>query len=110
MHKTLLGGLAAVALALGAAPAMAQTVEFTVINDSSIDLHYFYTTPSTDENWGEDLLEDLGVLEAGYQATATIGDGSTECLYDFKFVGGNGEELIVPEVDICSLDSYTLTD
>ena len=110
MNKTLLGGMAALALLASAMPAMAQTVEFTVINNSSVDLHYFYTTPSTEESWGEDLLAELGVLESGYEATATIGDGSDECIYDFKFLGENGEELIVPAIDICTLDSYTLTD
>lgn len=107
MKKTLLGGLAAIALIASAAPAMAA--EFTVINNSSVDLHYFYASPSSDKNWGEDLLADMGVLEAGYQATATIG-GSDECIYDFKFLGPNGEELIVPDIDICTLESYTLTD
>jgi hypothetical protein len=110
MKNNIFAGIAALALFASTLPAAAETVEFTIINQSSIDLHYFYTTPSTDESWGEDLLEDLGILEAGYQATATIGDGSDQCLYDFKFLGENGEELIVPEIDICSLDSYTLTD
>jgi len=56
MKSHLLGGLAALALVAGIAPAAAQTVEFTVINNSSYDLHYFYTTPSNDDTWGEDLL------------------------------------------------------
>lgn len=110
MNKNILGVLSAIAITAAATPAFAQTVEFTVINESSVDLHYFYTSPSNDADWGNDLLEDLGVLEAGYQATASIGDGSDQCLYDFKFLGENGEELIVSEIDICSLDSYTITD
>lgn len=109
MNKHVLGGLVAAVLVAGALPAAAQT-EFTIINNSAVDLHYFYTTPSNDESWGEDLLANLGVLEAGFQATATIDDGSGECVYDFKFQGENGEELIVNEVDICSLASYTLED
>src|SRR5690606_17041828 len=104
------GGLAALALVVGTAPAMAQNVEFTIINESSVNLHYFYASASNDENWGSDLLEDLGVLEAGYQATALIGDGSDQCLYDFRFEGENGEELTASAVDICTLDSYTLID
>jgi hypothetical protein len=110
MFKCLAGGLAALVLVAGATPALAQTVEFTVINNSSYDLHYFYTTPSNEDSWGEDLLGDTGILEAGYQATATIGDGSDQCLYDFRFVMENDAELIEPEVDICQLDSYTIND
>ncbi len=110
MKTHLLGGLAALALVAGMQPAAAQTVEFTVINNSSYDLHYFYTTPSNENSWGDDLLGDSGILEAGYQATATIGDGSDECLYDFKFVMDNGAELIEPAIDICNLSSYTIND
>ncbi|MBJ7577224.1 MULTISPECIES: hypothetical protein [unclassified Devosia] len=110
MAKNILAAIGAVALLAAATPAMAETVEFQIINNSSIDLHYFYTTPSNEDSWGEDLLENLGVLEAGFEATATIGDGSDQCLYDFKFVGAEEEELIVNEVDICSLASYTLQD
>lgn len=110
MNKFVLGGLAALALVAGVAPAAAQTVEFTVINNSSVDLHYFYTTPSNDNNWGTDLLGETGILQAGYQATATIGDGSDQCLYDFRFVMSNGSELVEPKIDICKLSSYTIND
>src|SRR5690606_532390 len=55
--KTYLGGsLAALALLVGALPAAAQNVEFTLINASSHSLHYFYTNPSNSDAWGEDLL------------------------------------------------------
>lgn len=110
MKTCLLGGLAALALVAGILPAAAQTVEFTVINNSSYDLHYFFTTPSNESNWGGDLLGESGILEAGYQATATIGDGSDQCLYDFRFVMENGAELVEPQIDICTLNSYTIND
>lgn len=110
MNTLLTGGLAALALLAGILPATAQTVEFTLINNSSQSLHYFYTTPSSENSWGEDLLGPDGTLEAGYQGTVTIGDGSDQCLYDFRFETGEGNMLEVPQVDICSLNSYTLTD
>ncbi|MBO9588593.1 hypothetical protein [Devosia sp.] len=110
MKTELLGAFAALAFVAGVAPAAAQTVEFTLINESSQALHYFYTSPSNDNNWGYDLLGDSGTLESGYNGTVTIGDGSEECIYDFKFVMDSGAELIEPGIDICSLGSYTITD
>ncbi|MDB5621566.1 MAG: hypothetical protein JWR39_129 [Devosia sp.] len=104
------GAALAALMILGAAPASAQTVEFTLINNSSQALHYFYTTPSTEENWGDDLLGEDGTLESGEQGAVTIGDGSDQCLYDFRFETGEGNLLEVPAIDICTLDSYTLTD
>lgn len=110
MNAIFKGSLAALALLVSALPSLAQTVEFTLINDSARSLHYFYTSPSNDTNWGYDLLGDDGTLESGYEGTVTIGDGSDECLYDFKFVMEDGSETVVSEVDICSLDSYTIYD
>ena len=110
MKTKLLGALAALALVAGVAPAMAQNIEFTLINNSSQALHYFYAAPSNTDEWGDDLLGDTGTLEAGYQATTYIYDGSDQCLYDFRFETAEGAELEAFEVDICTLNSYTLTD
>ena len=110
MSFNLKGGLAVLALLASAMPAAAQTVEFTLINNSARALHYFYTSPSNDSNWGYDLLGDDGILQSGYQGTVTIGDGSDQCEYDFKFVMEDESETVINGVDICELDSYTLTD
>jgi hypothetical protein len=104
------GSLAALALLASAVPSLAQTVEFTLINNSSRSLHYFYTSPSNDSSWGYDLLGETGTLEAGYEGTVTIGDGSDQCLYDFRFVMEDESETVINEVDICSLSSYTIHD
>ncbi|MGV8832725.1 MAG: hypothetical protein ACOH2N_12180 [Devosia sp.] len=104
------GGLAALVLLASALPAAAETVEFTLINNSSQTLQYFYTTPSNEDSWGEDLLGPEGTLESGMQGTVTIGDESDQCVYDFRFETGEGALLEVPEIDICTLNSYTLND
>lgn len=110
MTFKLRGAMAALALLAGALPAAAQTVEFTLINNSARALHYFYTSPTNDANWGYDLLGEDGTLESGYQGTVTIGDGSDQCVYDFKFVMDDESETIISEVDICALNEYTIYD
>ena len=72
--------------------------------------HYFYTSPSNDSSWGYDLLGDDGILQSGYQGTVTIGDGSDQCEYDFKFVMEDESETVINGVDICSLNEYTIYD
>lgn len=101
---------ALMAAAAVATPAAAQNVEFTLTNASSYTVTYFYASPSNEQAWGEDLLAAVGVLESGYQGTVFIGDGSDQCLYDFRFETAEGPELEVFEVDICELNSYTLND
>jgi hypothetical protein len=110
MGFNLRGGLAALALLVSAFPAAAQDIAFTLHNDSSQTLHYFYAAPSNTSDWGDDLLGDSGILEPGYQATTYIYDGSDQCLYDFRFETAEGGMLEAWEVDICNLDSYTITD
>lgn len=110
MNSFIKGGLAAVLLLAGALPAAAETVEFTLINNSSQSLHYFYTNPSNMDEWGDDLLGEDGTLEPGEQGTVTIGDGSDQCEYDFRFETGEGAVLEVTNIDICTLNTYTLND
>lgn len=110
MSFKLKGAMVALALLAGALPAAAQDLEFKLINNSSQALHYFYTAPSNTSDWGDDLLGDSGTLESGFESSVLIGDGSDQCLYDFRFETGEGALLEVFEVDICELNSYTLTD
>lgn len=110
MGFKLTGGLAALVLLAGAVPAFAQNVEFTLINNSSYALHYIYTTPSESDEWGDNLLGDEGVLESGAQGVVSIGDGSDQCLYDFRFETEEGHTVEAEGVDICTLANYTVSD
>jgi hypothetical protein len=110
MNNLVKGAIVAVAFVGGALPAAAQNIEFTLINNSSQSLHYMYAAPSTTTEWGDDLLGETGTLEPGEQGIVFIGDGSDQCLYDFRFETAEGGELDAYEVDICELGSYTLTD
>lgn len=110
MNTIIKGGVAALVLLGSALPAAAEDVYFTLYNESSRSLHYFYASPSASTKWGLDLLRGGHTLRAGYNGTVTIADGSTECYYDFKFVLADSSETIVNDVDICTLGSYTIYD
>ena len=110
MHIITRGAVAAMLVTASALPALGEDIYFTLINESNRSLHYFYAAPSSDSYWGEDLLAGGHTLSGGYQGTVTIADGSTECLYDFKFVMQDGSESVVSKVNICDLGSYTIHD
>lgn len=99
---------AAFALFALATPALAEDVEFDLINDSSADLSELYVSPVGTDSWGEDIL-GTDVLAVGENGVVTITDGSEVCDYDMRFVMADGGEL-VREADICELSSFTLTD
>jgi hypothetical protein len=110
MNRIIRGGAAALVLLGGALPAVAEDIYFTLYNESSRSLHYFYASPSVSSNWGPDLLRGGHTLSAGYNGTVTIADGSTECYYDFKFIMADSSETVVEEINICELGSYTIYD
>ncbi len=99
---------AAAALALSATSAFAEDLYFQVINNSSLHVDYFYASPSNTSDWGPDLLGPNNRLYAYSQGTATIADGSNQCLYDFKYVMSDGQVYYEERIDLCSLGSYTI--
>lgn len=98
----------AAAFLLGAIglPAVAQDVQYELVNQSGLTLMEFYTSPVADGSWGEDLL-GANVLPSGESGTVTIADGEATCDYDLRFVFEDGQEM-VDSVNICELASYTL--
>lgn len=92
--------------AVAAAPAMAQDVQFELYNNSGLTLMEFYTSPASSDSWGPDILGS-GVVAPGTSGIVTIGDGSSECVYDILSVMEDGQQ-IQDQVDICSMSSYTL--
>ncbi|MGB3338531.1 MAG: hypothetical protein WBA73_15260 [Devosia sp.] len=110
MNTIIKGAVAGLALLGSAVPTTAEDIYFTLYNESTRSLHYFYASPSASTSWGGDLLSGGHTLSAGYTGTVTIADGSTECYYDFKFVMVDGSETVVNEINICDLGSYTIYD
>ena len=99
----LLGALTVTVLS---GPARAADVSYELINNSSLTLVFFHTSPASDPSWGEDLLENA-VLAPGESGTVTLFDASATCDFDVKFVFEDGQELL-DQVDVCAMASYTL--
>lgn len=99
----------AAVLAALAGPTAAADVSYELINDSSLALAFFYTSPTTDPNWSQDLLGDANVLWPGETGTVTLFDASETCDFDVRFVFEDGQEVI-DRVNVCDLASYTLVD
>jgi hypothetical protein len=109
-----MGRIAAAALAATMAlaitgPAAAEDLRFKVVNNSSLDVEYFYASPSNESNWGGDLLGS-GRLGSYSYGTATIADGSTQCVYDFKYIMSDGQTYYEDSIDLCSLGTYTISE
>ena len=107
---TISGVTAVVALiGLAAAPANAQDRHVQVLNETQQGIVQFFASNVDRPNWEEDILGE-NVLPVGQSAVINIDDGSGACLYDFKAVFEDGQELVRNGIDVCTTDTYTYTE
>lgn len=106
--KHILLGATFAALAT-ASTAMAEDLEFFLINDSSADLIGFNVSPASSDAWEENLL-DGGYLAPGYEIGVLIADGLETCVYDIRGQFSDGAEFEDYGLDLCDLGSYTFSD
>lgn len=91
-----------------AAPALAEDLVFTLVNDSSHTITEMYVSPVDQDQWGENILTVAGV-EPGVSGDVTIADGLDVCDYDMRFVTAEGGEVEQTQ-NLCELGTFTVTD
>lgn len=102
-------GVIAIAAVMFAVPAFAEDLVFDLINDSSVDLHELYVSAHASDEWGDDVL-GTDILASGENGSVTIADGEATCDYDLRFVSKEGDALERNDINLCEMDSFTLTD
>lgn len=107
---TISGAAAVVALiGLATAPADAQDRNVLVINETRHTIVEFYASNIGRETWEEDILGE-DVLPVGQSVNINFDDGTEACLYDFKAVFDDGDELVRNRIDVCSVGTYRYTE
>ncbi|OYU19479.1 MAG: hypothetical protein CFE34_05170 [Rhodobacteraceae bacterium PARR1] len=99
---------AALALSLSAVPALAQDLQFELINESSITLANLFVSPVSVDEWGNDIMAGT-VLAPGESGLITVPGGMSVCEFDMRFVADNGNE-VTGSADLCAMTSFTLSD
>ncbi|SEH92379.1 hypothetical protein SAMN04489835_5756 [Mycolicibacterium rutilum] len=102
-------GAAAVVMVGLAAPAGAQDRNVEVINETRHTIVEFYASNIGRDTWEEDILGE-SVLPVGQSVNINVDDGTEACLYDFKAVFDDGEELVRNRIDVCSIGTYRYTE
>ena len=98
-----LAGTVASGLLPDSAPALAQDANtLKVSNRSKWEIHHLFLSPSAEEAWGPDQLEDQ-ILATGGSLTLT---GIACDTYDIKLVDEDGDECIVEQEDLCASNYY----
>jgi hypothetical protein len=96
-------------LGMAAAPANAQDRHVDIVNDTQHAIVQFYASNVDRGTWEEDILGE-DVLPVGQSVNINIDDGSGACLYDFKAVFDDGEELVRNGINVCTTTTYTYTE
>jgi hypothetical protein len=102
--------VAVLALLLTTAPsAFADERDFTLHNNSSVDIYYVYVSPSSSNFWGDDVLSE-DVLPSGDEVDITFDDPRTTCVWDIKAVAHDGSVGYIYKVDLCSISDVYFHD
>jgi hypothetical protein len=104
---TLVGALAL--LVATATSAWADGRDFTLHNNSSVDIYYVYVSPATSNFWGDDVL-GADVLPSGDKVDITFDDPRTTCVWDIKAVAHDSSDGYVYGVDLCSVSDVYFHD
>ncbi len=94
------------AMTLSAGSAFADGREMRIVNQTGFEIVEFFRLHKGEAEWGEDLL--LGTPIGGDdERLIDMEDGSGYCLYSFRVVFDDEEELVSEDVNICDLTMFT---
>jgi hypothetical protein len=99
----------AAASLLTATNASAEDRRVRIINETRFTIVRFYASNVGENDWEEDIL-GRDVLSPGQSVTVNVDDGTGYCLYDFKAVFDDGDELVRSRIDVCKISSYRYTE
>ena len=93
-------------LAIGIVDAAALDRRVRINNSTSYDIIEFYASNTGTSSWEEDIL-GRSILPAGNSVMINIDDGSGYCKFDFLAVFEDGEEVVAPDNNVCSIPEFT---
>ena len=96
----------ATALAVAANPANADGREMQIVNQTGFEIIEFYSSYKDEVDWGANLLTDQPI-GGDDERLLDLEDGSGYCLYSFRVIFDDGEELISDDINICDLSTFT---
>lgn len=88
-----------------AAPAEAQDRRVRIHNNTDITLYRFFSTNSGAQNWGKDVMGS-STLGPGQSMVLNFDNKYGYCVFDFRAIFENGEELTRGGVNVCEVSDY----
>ncbi len=82
-----------------AAPAMAGTQDFRLVNQTGVEIYNLYISEANNENWEEDVLGE-NVLPSGGSLFIQF-SGRSACMWDMQVTDDEGGSVTWQAIDLC---------
>jgi hypothetical protein len=103
----IVSGLAFVAALTLASRVTAGTQDFTLVNNTGVDIHNLHVSESAKDDWEEDVL-GADVLANGDSIEINF-DGKSACMWDMMVKDEGGQGVYWRKLDLCTASEVTLT-
>lgn len=106
LARTLAASVAALAILTG--PALADNLDrrVKIVNRTGFTIVEFYGSHTDAKTWQEDIL-GRDVLPSGSSVMVNFDDGTGYCIFDFRAIFDDGDELEKYGVNICEVGTFT---
>jgi hypothetical protein len=101
--------IAVTALACSSADASDKNKWVEIKNDSSNSIVRFYASHVSRTDWGADLIP-TNTIRPGYNQRINIHPETDHCRYDFKAVMSDGSKVVRTDINVCTIDTWTVFD
>ena len=91
----------------GSAAVFAGDQDFTLINKTGLVIDQVYVSPTSINDWEEDVLGQ-DTLPNGDKVHITFSRDTKECLWDLKIVDEDDDEVVWTKLDLCAAEEITL--
>jgi hypothetical protein len=78
----------------------------TINNNTGRTIWRFYGSPTTTNNWEEDILGSE-VFPAGTSRNIDFADGRTSCGYDMRAEFQDGTSIVKNSIDVCTVSTVS---
>jgi hypothetical protein len=95
---------------LGIANALANDLDFTLVNQTGRSFEGLYITASDNKDWDANLLLNGKVLAAGGRISVRFKNDAKSESWDFNLVDDEGLSVTFDKVRLAGVDTVTLKD
>ena len=104
--KTILAAMAAVLTLCSVV--LAGDQDFTLVNETGVEIHEIFISAASVDNWEEDLLGEDEVLADGYELEISFDADEEAELWDIKVTDDEGSAVVWQRLKLTEISRVTL--